>query len=152
MADVELNNCVKDILCTLSDSVLNSLQALIDGQVSILQSQIGVFQAQLLQYDVLAIPVQATQEAAQAVVDEVRSSAFLIPLNAISECVDLGNFNLNLSQSIDIAAADADAILGELNRLLSYREELNALINELNNAIDQFTAVSGIIDQCLSGE
>lgn len=152
MADVQLNDCVKEILCTLSDSVLRSLQTLIDGQVAILQSQIGVFQAQILQYDILTIPVQAAQQAAQSIVNEVRGSAFLIPLNAISNCADLGDFNQNLQQSIDTATAAASDTLGELNRLVSFREELNALINELNVTIDQFTSVNTVINQCLAGE
>jgi len=150
MAD--LNPCVKQILCALSDSVLRSLQALIDGQVAILQAQIAIYQTQLIQYDILSLPVQAVQQAAQSVVNEVKSSAFLIPLNAISNCVDLGFFNQNLFQSIDTALAAANDTLGELNRLLSYREELNALVNELNNSIDQFTSISSVIDQCLAGE
>jgi hypothetical protein len=95
--------------------------------------------------------VVATQQALQSVVDEVKESAFLIPLNAISQCVDLGLFNLNLQQSIDVALGAANDFLYEATRLLSYSEELNFLVNELNNAIDQFTDISSIIDQCLAG-
>lgn len=151
-AGVQLDDCVKQILCSLSDSVLNSLQTLIDGQVAIVEAQIGIYQAQLLQYDILALPVEAAQQAAQSVVDEVKDSAFLIPLNAISNCVDLGFFNQNLLQSVDTAIASASDVLGELNRLLSYREELNALVNELNSLLEQFDAISDIINACLAGE
>jgi len=147
----ELNPCVKQILCSLSDSALRSIQALIDGQVAILEAQIVVFQTQLLQYDILALPVQAVQQAANAVVEEVKQSAYLIPLNQISQCVDLGFFNLNLQQSIDVALSTTNDLLFELTRLLSYRDELNAIVNELNAAIDQFTNISTIIDACLSG-
>lgn len=147
----ELNPCVKQILCSLSDSALRSIQALIDGQVAILEAQIAVFQAQLLQYDILALPVVAVQQAANAVVQEVKESAYLIPLNLISQCVDLGFFNLNLQQSIDVALSTTNDLLFELTRLLSYRDELNAIVNELNAAIDQFTNISAIIDACLSG-
>lgn len=149
MAD--LAPCVKQILCSLSDSALRSVQGLIDGQVAILEAQIAVYQAQILQYDILGLPVQAAQAAAQQIVDEVKESAFLIPLNAISQCVDLGLFNLNLQQSIDVALSAANDFLFEATRLLSYSEELNYLVSELNNAIDQFTNISAVIDQCLAG-
>lgn len=146
-----LNPCVKQILCSLSDSALRSVKALINGQISLIEAQITVYQTQILQYDLLSVPIEAAQQAAQAVVDEVRDSAFLIPLNAISGCVDLGSFNLNLQQSIDVALSSADDLLYEAKRLLSYSEELNAIVNELNAAIDQFGSISTIIDQCLSG-
>lgn len=148
MAD--LNPCVKTILCSLSDAVLASIQALIDGQVALLQAQIVIFQTQLLQYDILSIPIEVTRAAADAIVSKVKESIALIPLNAISNCVDLGDFNLNLQQSIDVSLSVADDLLYEATRLLSFKEELNAIINELNNAISQFTDIRGIIDQCLS--
>lgn len=150
MAD-ELNPCVKQILCSLSDSALRSVQGLIDGQIAIVEAQIATYQVQLLQYNILSLPVVAAQQAAQSIVDKVRESAFLIPLNAISQCVDLGDFNLNLQQSIDVALSVTNDFLYEATRLLSYSEELNFIINELNNSIDQFTNISAIIDQCLAG-
>lgn len=151
MAVEDLNPCVKQILCTLGDAALRSVQGLIDGQTALVQAQIVQYQQQALQYDVLGIPVQAAQAAAQAIVDEVKSSIFLIPLNAIANCADLGDFNLGLTQTIDVANSAAEDFLGEATRLLSYGDELNALINDLNNIIDQFTDIRSVIDQCLAG-
>ena len=146
-----LNPCVKQILCSLSDSALRSVKALINGQILLLETQITVYQAQILQYDILSVPVVAAQQAAQAVVSQVKESAFLIPLNAISQCVDLGSFNLNLQQSIDVALSSANDLLFEATRLLSYSDELNSIVDELNRSIDQFNSISTIIDQCLAG-
>jgi len=150
MADASLNPCVKEILCGLSDAVLRTLQGIIDGQVAILQAQIVIIQTQILQYDILAIPVEITRAAAQAIIDTVRQSVALVPLNLISNCVDLGDFNLNLYQSLDVATAVVDDIAFEATRLLSFRDELNSLVNELNTAIDQFTDIRGVIDECLA--
>ena len=147
----ELDPCVKRIICSLSDVALRSIQALIDGQVAILQAQIVVYQAQILQYDILAIPVEAAAAVAQLVVDKVREAAYLIPLNLITECVDLGDFNLNLNQSIDVAVSTAEDAIFEATRLLSFRDELNAIVNELNNIIDQFTDIRSVIDECIAG-
>lgn len=146
-----LDPCVKQILCSLSDTALRSVQGLINGQIALLEAQIAIYQTQALQYDILTLPIVAAQQAAQAIVDDVRNSAFLIPLNAISQCADLGGFNQNLQQSIDVALSAANDFLFEATRLVSYRDELNALVAELNAIIDQFGDISSIIDQCLAG-
>ncbi len=148
-----LDPCVKTILCTLSDSVLNTLKSLIDGQVALLQAQIVQFQTQVLQYDVIAIPVQAASTVAVSIINEVRSSAALVPLQVISaaQCVDLGDFNLDLQQSIDQTLSVAEDFVFEAVRLLSFRDELNAIIAEFNAIITQFTDIQSIIDECLAG-
>ena len=148
MAD--LNPCVKEILCGLSDAVLRSMQTIIDGQVAILQASLVQIQAQILQYDVLAIPVEATRDAAQVVIDSVRQSVTLVPLNLISNCSELGDFNLNLSQSLDLATSVFDDVAFEATRLLSFRDELNSLVSEINGSIEQFTDIRAIMDQCLA--
>jgi len=144
----ELNPCVRQVLCGLSSAILNSLQAIIDGQIALLQAQIVAIQTQLLQYDVLAIPIETARAVAQTYVDKVRGSAMLVPLNLISNCADLGQFNLNLQTSIDQALAIADDLTYEATRLLSYRDDLNALVSELNGAISQFTDIKGVISGC----
>lgn len=146
-----LDACVKDILCSLSDAVLRDLQVLIDGQITLIQAQITVFQAQLLQYDIITLPIQASQQAAQAVVNAARQSATLIPLNVIAGCADLGDFNINLQESIDVALGTSNDLLFEANRLLSFTDELNNLVTSLNATIEQFTDIQSIIDECLLG-
>jgi hypothetical protein len=149
MAASDLNPCVKAILCGLSSAILNALQAVIDGQVALIRAQITVYQTQLIQYDVLAIPVEMAKQVADSYIEKVRNSAMLVPLNLISECVDLGEFNLNLQQSIDVALATADDLAYEATRLLSYRDDLNAIVQELNDALTQFTDIKSVISECL---
>ena len=150
MATVTLAPCVQTIICALSHAALSALKNIINGQIAILEAQILVFQTQLLQYDILSIPVVAVQAAANAVINKVKGAANLVPLAAISNCVDLGDFNINLSQSIDIATSTANDILSEATRLLSYKTELAAIVQNLKAAIDQFTAILSVIDQCLA--
>lgn len=144
-----LDQCVKEIICTLSNAALNSLNSLIDGQKSLLQAQITAYQTQLLQYNIIAPAVQASKDAAQLVVDKARSITNLIPLNLISECVDLGDFYVNISGMTDLTIGYADDLAFEAVRLLSYEDELNAIINEFNETIDQLTEIQLIIDECL---
>jgi hypothetical protein len=55
-------------------------------------------------------------------------------------------------QTIDLTSSFVDELAFELTRLVSYREELNLLISELNATIDQLTSIKDIIDQCLAGQ
>ena len=146
-----LEACAKEILCAFSATALRTLQALIDSQVAILQAQIVVYQTQIAQYDILALPVEAAQAIAHKYVDNIKKAAYIVPLNVIAGCLPLGQFNMNLMQSIDVATAVADDLLSEATRLLSYRSELNAIVTELNAAITQFTQISNIIGECLGG-
>ena len=146
-----LDQCVKSILCGLGDAALRSIQALINSQVALIQAQILIYQTQLLQFDILALPVEAAQAAVQSIVDEAREAAAIIPLNQISECVDLGEFNVNLNDALNLVLAGFDDITAEAISLLSYRDELNAIVEELNATITQFTDISGVIDECFAG-
>jgi hypothetical protein len=96
----------------------------------------------------LVIPVEATQAAANALIQQVRNSATLIPLNLITQCVDLGYFNLNLQQSIDVTLSAVNDTLYEITRLVSYKAELQAIVDALNASIDQFNAILNVIGSC----
>ncbi len=151
MAAEDFDDCVKKILCGLSSAVLKEIQILIDGQLAILESAITALQAQILQYDILSIPIKAANTVFQAGITKIKKASTLIPLNWSIDCVDLGDYNLNVQQTVDLAATTADELISELSRLLSYKEELNALFTDLTKALDQFTDISDIIDQCLAG-
>ena len=149
-----LNPCVKAILCSLSSGLLIGLQSLIDGQIALIQIQITQYQTQLLQYDVLSIPIEASAALSQAFIDSVRSGAAVIPLSTIANagCSDLGDFNVNLNQVLDVITSASDDVVFEATRLLSYKEELNDIITALNNTTDQFTEINLLIDACLAGQ
>lgn len=147
----ELDPCVKSILCGLGDSALRSIQGLIDAQVALLQAQIAIYQTQLLQFDILALPIEAARAGAQAIIDEALEAATIIPLNLITECVDLGDFNISINEALNLALTGLNDLAFEATRLLSYRDELNAIVSELNATIDQFTDIRSIIDECFAG-
>ena len=143
-----LNPCVQQILCALSGTVLGSLNRLIDTQIAALQTQILIIEAQILQYDILTLPLEAAASLARTQIQNIRNSALLVPLNLIAGCTDLGDFNLGLQKSIDNAVADLDSIVGDLTRVLSFKEELNATVAELNGIIDQFQDILATIETC----
>ncbi len=145
-----LEACVKQILCTLSDSALRKLQSIIDSQKALIQVQITAIQTQLIQYDIASKPVVMIKQAADLAIKEIQQTAGIIPLSMISGCGDLGDFNLNLKENMNTALQVYEDTAYELTRLLSYKEELNALVNDLNAMLDQYTEIRDIMDDCLA--
>jgi len=140
--------CVATILCGLSSAALNALQTIINGQIALLQAQIAIYQAQILQYDILAIPVEATRAAAQTILDKVKQSSTLIPINIIASCVPIGDFKVNLMESLNAATSAIDDVAFEAIRLLSFRDDLNAIVAQMNIMIVQFTDIRDVIKAC----
>jgi hypothetical protein len=148
MAVEDLHPCTRAILCALSGTVLRSLNGLITGQIIQLEAQVLFLETQLVQYDILALPVQAAADIARAALTEVRNSALLIPIEVIAGCFDLADFNQGLRRSLDFLTAELDSLVGNLTRMLSLRDELAAVIEELNGLIDQFQDILGTIETC----
>jgi hypothetical protein len=140
--------CIRSILCTLAGSVLGALDTIIDTQIIAMQAQITAAQAQLLVLDVATIPLEAARSAANAVLERARSAATLVPLELIAGCAGLGDFNFDLVSSIDDATREFNDIVDDLNRLLSFKEELQALVDELNRVIEQFQEIQLLIQEC----
>ena len=143
-----LNPCVAAILCGLSGAILNSLKSLIEVQIRFLQSQVAIAQAQLLQLDVAAIPLEIARNAANDILERARGVATLVPFGLIEGCIDLGDLNLDLVASLDFATAEFNDLVDELTQLLSYREEVAALVEELNELIGSFREIVLVIEAC----
>lgn len=119
-----LHPCVLDILCPLGDEVIAALDVVAQLLDQNLNSQIAAIEAQLA---LIAVPVQAAEiaaNAAQAVIDQAKSVASLIPLS--TDCVDLGDIGVNISASIESSLADARDFSNEATQLLAFQDELTA--------------------------
>lgn len=143
-----LDPCVSSILCGLSASVLSALQSILATQRAVVLEQIGQAQAQLAIADVATLPVEGARAGAAAVLEQVRAAAQLVPLNLISGCTDLGDFNIGLNDSLAAANAELTDITDDLNALLSFKNELNAIIDNGNLLIAQFNAIEAVIQEC----
>jgi flagellin-like hook-associated protein FlgL len=145
---VEVSSCVREIVCSLSQPAIGLLNGILSTQITLLQSQVVAISAQLLTFDVLQAPVVVANAAAQTALQQVKEIVNIVPLNLIGQCADLGNVNLGLNRSIDGISAELEAITQDATRLLSFREELVSLQNELNATIDLFQAVQQVIATC----
>lgn len=143
-----LDACVKQIICSLSAGVLGALDDAIDVQLAQLQGAVVAAQAQILKYDVLALPVQAANTAAQAALAQLKAFAGLVPSNLITGCTDMGNITIEMQRAIDGVAGPLNDYTQDLARLLSIREELNALVEEYNQIIDTLNQLKAVIAEC----
>jgi hypothetical protein len=145
---VALNPCVKQIVCSLSAAVLGALDSAIQLQIANLTVQKNVIEAQILKYDVLGIPIQFANEAAQYALNQLRGFAALIPTNLVAGCADMGNININVQRSIDTVSGGLADITQDATRLLSVREELAFLDQQYSEAISQFNQFRAVIAEC----
>jgi len=142
------SRCVHTILCTLSTAALAALDKVVDAQMIQLQLAVTVAQAKILKYDILLIPVQAANTIAQAALDQLKSAANLVPSDLINGCVDFGNITLEMQRAVDQIAGPLNDITQDLTRLLSFREELNALVEEYNKIITKLNEFRVAIAEC----
>lgn len=148
---ITLDPCVRAILCGLSNATLNAIKGLINAQVAIVTAQIAIITAKLLKYDILATAAQAGANIVLGKIEEIRAAASLIPLTLIAGCLDLGNLNLSIQQTIDAFVADFEVFVADAIRLLSFIDELNLLKLAYQEVLDLYQAVLATISLCGGG-
>jgi len=143
-----LNPCVRTILCTLSNPALQVIENAVNAQITFAQTQIIVYQTQLAALEIQLIPLKAARRVAQQVVSTAIGVTQLIPLEIISDCADLGTFNINVSQLANRKLNDALALIDEFSRAISFQQELQLLVDELQGVVAQFEDLKLTIEEC----
>lgn len=143
-----LKPCVRSILCTLSQAVLGALDAIIQTSIALLTAQQATITAQLLALDVAALPVQVVFDQTTALIEETRSYANLVPLNILGACADLGDLATTLNDTLDEGLAEAQTIKNDIVGLLSFKEELAALNQEISDTLAFYEEIKNIIATC----
>ena len=143
-----LNACVRTILCSLSKPVIKAIDNAISVQILFLQEQIIVLQAQIAAMQVQIIPLKFVRGLAQEVVRRALGVTQLLPLEIIADCADLGDFNINVSQTIERFLGDALAAIDEVTRLISFQQELQLVVDEIQGIIAQYKDIKLTIEEC----
>jgi hypothetical protein len=151
MAVEDRHPCVREILCTLSQAVLGALDGIITSGIGFLTAQQAAITAQLLALDVAALPVQFVFNEATKLIEEVRSYANLVPLNLLGACADLGDLATSLNDTLDLGLAEAETIKNDIVSLLSFKEELNLLNQEITDTLAYYEDIKDIIATCAVG-
>jgi hypothetical protein len=146
--DKELSPCVKSILCGLNAAAKDALIAFLDLYIAQGRTQVNVYKAQLLQFDIAVIPVQIARGIADQVIAEIKKYTQVLPLGLFQGCSDLGDLNQAATAFIDEYAAEANIILDDLERLLSFKLYLEATIRALEELLKYLTSLLDIFEGC----
>jgi len=145
---VALANCVKLVLCGLSAATRNAIVGILQGYVGVLNAQITSLEVELVALNIATAPVALANSAVQSFINQVKAGANIVPLNLIGECFDLGQLNEAVQVNLDLALVDANIIANDLERLLSFKAELDATILDLQTTIELYTEVIATIKVC----
>ena len=148
MAVEELQNCAKIILCGLSGAAQAQLKSLISTYVGVLEGQIGALEAQLVVLDILTAPVEIARNAANEVGNQVKQGLKIVPTGLVADCVGLNVIPETIERNVDIVLQDINLIATDLERLLSFRDEIEALIDDFREALEVYSQILTNFDLC----
>lgn len=143
-----LTNCVKQVLCGLSAAVQNALVALIKGYIAQLDLYKAQLEAKLVYLAMLSTPPQVLNSLAQTALSEIKAGANIVPLDLVGRCFQVGELNEAIQENLNIVLADANTIANDLSRLLSFRDEVEEAIADVQAVIDLYTEIVATIDAC----
>ena len=143
-----VEDCVLELFCNLGAAGVEAVKSVLRAQIAVAEAQLAVVRAQILQYDVLLVPVTATQQIAETILGQVEGYAALIPSELAAECVGLGEVNLDLVRLVEPITDKVRSKLAQLQRLLSFRDELEDLERLLVDTVRTFTDIVEAIEAC----
>lgn len=146
---MSLSNCVKTILCGLSAATRSALKTLVQGYVAQLEVLVTALEAKLIYLDLLTAPVNVLNSLAQQAIAEVKAGANIVPLDLIGSCIEIGDLNVSIQNNLDALLVDVNIVANDLERLLSFRDEVQAEINNLREVIALYNNVIDALDACV---
>lgn len=142
------SNCVKVLLCGLSAATRNAIVALLNGYIGVLNAQVTTLTAELDVLNIASAPVALANSLVQSFINEVKAGANIIPFDLIDQCVEIGQLNEAIQVNLDIALVDADIIASDLERLLSFKDELTAEIADIQTTLELYVEAIATFDLC----
>lgn len=145
---VTIENCVKSIICGLSTAVQNALRALLNAYIAQFDVLIAGYEAKLIYLNILTAPVQVVAGFVEAAIQDARAGANLIPFDLAEGCIGIGDINLAIQDNLNAILASAINIETDLNRMLSFKDEVEAAIADVKRLRDLYVALISTIDTC----
>ena len=146
-----LDACVRTILCGLGNPVLTAINGIVAAQIAQVDAEIVQVEASLALIGIAVAPIQALQGLAETVVGEARALANLIPLQLLTGCADLGNAMVTVNGVLQTPLAAANTYLARANRFLSFQDQQQALLTELQASRTYLLELQTAIQQALAG-
>lgn len=132
---VTVENCVIKILCSLSETTISALHALLQQYIAQLTAKKALLEAQLLKAHVARIPLETAEGFVQTQIAILRKGLAYVPSNVLTSCTGIDNLKGQISSTLDILLYDFEIITQDLERLLSFGDELNSLIDKITTEI-----------------
>lgn len=143
-----LDQCVQDILCSLSAGVRNAFVSILRTYITQIDVSIAAYEAKLVYLNILAVPPQALNEIAQTALNQVRNVTRLVPFSVIQECTDYNQITGAVQTTLDDLSSNAQILTNDLQRILSLRDEVEAVIIDLRRVRDLYVEVLSVTDAC----
>lgn len=149
MADPEvvLAQCAIELLCGLGNAAKSLVLEVLDKYIALLDVYIAALEAKLVYLDILTAPVQLAQSLVDSILNELRQYSTLIPFQLVEQCADLSKFTESIAATFDAISSSIRAVTTDLNRLLSFADEVRALIVDLKQVRATYRA---LLDSMLS--
>jgi hypothetical protein len=143
-----LDACVKNIVCALGANVISALNAILDAQKVVLTAQLDAIAAQLVIINIATVPVQIAKDAAQEVADAALSVTNLVPMQTMEGCEDIGQVLDDIRDTVEADLATVNNLLNDLNRKLSFKAELEAAQEFIQEKIDRINEFQLELEAC----
>ena len=146
---VELGPCVRQLLCgVLNQAARAAFQQAVGFLIVQLEAQLTPLKAYLIYLDILTAPLNLAASSLKQIAAQLRGLTGLLPVNLVLQCADLNKFieGWDLAFSSDIAFIDRQ--INELNRYLSLRDEIAAIIADLEASLAILKEFELVIIEC----
>lgn len=142
--------CLINSLLDLASSQLEALKALIVAQLVYLDGLILAILVQAAQYDILAQQFKLAEAAIREQLDSLQDQINKIPRGELdTRCVEIALLNGTLNQVFAQLRVPLETILEELERILSFQDELERLRQQYEKAKELFISLLDILDQLI---
>lgn len=147
-----LANCVQHVLCGLSAGVRSALVVLIKGYINQLQVYETLITARRAYLNILTAPIAIAKNVVDGVITQAKAGANIIPLDLIGDCFEVGQLNESIQANLNLVLVDANILATDLERLLSFGDELDAILVDVNSTIQFYESIIAAIDVCAAAE
>lgn len=142
------SDCVQAIICGLTEPVRRALVALCDKYSLVVQAELAVVTAKIAALTVVTTPLGLARAGAELALDTAREATVLLPVGVTAGCLEIGDLNIGFERVVAPVVREAQAFIDDLERLLSLKEELEALKIELQALYDLLAEVATVAGGC----
>lgn len=139
----QLELCVVQILCGLSQAVQAALVSLLRSYRAILDAKILELEGELAVLDILTVGPKAVNALAQNALSLAKSTINIVPLNLLAGCVGYADITKDLTGYVNLIGQDIQLLTDDVDRLISGKDEVQ-------DAIRKLQALENVFDQLIS--